>query len=66
MSICLCVQLKGGPHVGHLLQSNQSRHTFNLHINEQVQQCSIHCNVYDGKYDNASRHVYDTYLRDSG
>ena len=21
MSICLCVQLKGGPHVGHLLQS---------------------------------------------
>ena len=46
MSICLCVQLKGGPHVGHLLQSTQSRHTFNLHINEQVQQCSIHCNVY--------------------
>ena len=32
-SICLCVQIKGEPHIGHLLESNLSRHTVILHIN---------------------------------
>ena len=69
MSICLCVQIKGGPHIGHLLESNLSRHTFHLHINGPFQQCSIHGNCYiymTVNMDTALRHVYYTYFRDSG
>ena len=29
----LCVQIKGGPHIGNLLKSNLSRHTVILHVN---------------------------------
>ena len=42
--ICLGVQIKGGHHIGHLLESNLSRHTVILHIYGPFQQCSIHCN----------------------
>ena len=42
--ICLGVQIKGGHHIGHLLESNLSRHTALLHINEPFQKGSIHCN----------------------
>ena len=31
--ICFGVQIKGGHHIGHLLESNLSRHTVILHIN---------------------------------
>ena len=68
MSICLCVQIKGGPHIGHLLESNLSRHTFSLQCNEPFQQCSIHWNCLNitVNMDTDSRHVYDAYLRNWG
>ena len=34
--ICLCVQIKGRPHIGLLIESYLSRHTFILHINGPV------------------------------
>ena len=71
MSICLCVQIKGGPNIGHLLESNLSRHTFSLHINGPFQKTNVIFIAivlyrYDGNMDTVWRRVYDTYLRDSG
>ena len=67
--ICLGVQIKGGHHIGHLLESNLSRHTVILHINgpfQKVPFIAILLYIYDDNMDTVWRCLYDTYPRDSG
>ena len=64
----LCVQIKGGHQIGHLIESNLSWHTVILHINGSLKRFHSLQLSYtnDGNMDTVWRRVYDTYPRDSG
>ena len=66
--ICLGVQIKGGHHIGHLLESNLSRHTVIFQINGSLKRFHSLQLSYtnDGNMDTVWRRVYHTYPRDSG